>query len=218
MNHFSLRLTYTEDCKYDEVVAYLHSKFKTFAICDELGKANEKPHCHCYVLSEKKVDTHRKQVSKLTTLAKGNTLFSFIKIKYKEHIEIVDGFNINYLAYMMKQKSFHFEGIPQRVEAAACAYQESVLEDLRLKKEKKETRYARIIRLFEEQEYDTEHKKKCIDCDTVINFVIEFFVLEKCVCSVSTVESWVNTLLMKYDICNYRSNLNGNICRRLFPK
>lgn len=211
MNHLSLRLTYTTDCGYAEVLAYLKKQFKIFAICDEVGKSHERPHCHCYVLSDKKVDTHRKQVSKLTKLAKGNKLFSFVKIKYKEHIEIVDGYNINYLSYLQKQKTFVFEGIPANVEAASIEHQASVAEDLRLKKEKKESRYKRIVRLFE-----AENKVAEIDCLTVINWTIEFFVKEECQVSVSQIETWTNTLLMKYNIDNYRSNLSTNICKRLF--
>lgn len=211
MNHLSLRLTYTTDCGYADVLAYLKKQFKIYAICDEIGKSHEKPHCHCYVLTDKKVDTHRKQVAKLTKLAKGNQLFSFVKIKYKDHIEILDGYNINYLSYLQKQKNFVFEGIPANVKLASIEFQAAVAEDIRLKKEKKESRYKRIVRLFED-----ENKLDQCDCHQVIEWLIDFFVKEECQVSVSTIETWTNTLLMKYNIDNYRSNLNTNICKRLF--
>lgn len=178
-SHYKLRITLTE-CTVKDVIKYL-STYETYAYCFEKGKQEEKPHYHIYLVTDRKEDTIRTQLRKLSKSAKGNKLYSLKQLETDE-----DKYAVEYLGYMLKEGEFTNVNIPEEVIIEAKAYDDQVKLEIKEKKEKKKNRYTRIV-----VEYEGDD-----DLENIFRHVCAVLLQEKTNVSQSTVTSWCNTLMM----------------------
>lgn len=208
--HYKLRITLTH-CNPVKVLSLIDTISTEYAYVEENGEKQEQPHFHLYLISSSKEDTIRTKLRSLTKSARGNKLYSLVKLSIDDEESIA----IEYLAYMMKKNPVSYVGVwvEDEIEKAK-AYDESVKEEM---KEKKEKRKSRFIRLDEAFTSDECYKSKTYDSNYIIEFVIEFMSNEQSTVSVSTIESHCNTLLMRYDK-GYKQKLSCVISKRLFQQ
>uniref|UniRef100_UPI004048978F hypothetical protein n=1 Tax=Flavobacterium sp. TaxID=239 RepID=UPI004048978F len=198
MTHYKLRITLSA-CTESDVLALVKKQAGSNPLLfgHESGKLNEKPHFHFYLISDVKPDTLRTQYRKLVPSTGGNKLYSLVKLSFEENEE----FAIKYIAYVMKETKWQeLNNFPQDQLDLAKQYDEQVKKDIKEKKEKTLSRTKRIFKQFEE-----DMVTRCLETyQDVIDWVIAFFILEKVSVSVSTISTWVNTLLLQYDIGGHR--------------
>lgn len=199
--HYKLRITLTE-CRLTEVLSYLQN-YKQYAYCFEKGKKEEHPHYHIYLVSDKKEDTIRNQLRKLSKSSKGNKLYSLVKLSHEENC-----YAIEYLAYMLKEGDFTNVQIPDSVIVEARAYDDQVKKELKEKKEKKKNRYTKIV-----VEYDGG-----TGFNEIYKHVTNVLLAEKSNISPNTVTSWCNTLLMNKDPEYLENQLSCTVYGQLYPQ
>lgn len=208
--HYKLRITLTHT-NIADVLSTIDKISPEYAYVEEKGKQEEHPHVHLYLIVDKsyKEDTIRTKLRKLTKSARGNKLYSLVKLDVEEGRSIA----IEYLAYMMKEGEVRYIGvwIGEDVDEA-LAYDATVKEEIKQKKEKRKSRYQRLDESFTSSEM---YKCKTYDSNSIIMFVIDFMSKEGSTISVSSVEGHCNTLLMKYDE-TYALQLSTLISKRLF--
>lgn len=206
MTHYKLRIT-LNSVNTGSVIELLEKDSKQgYAYVEEVSKG-EKEHCHCYVISDIKEATLRMHLRKLTSSTSGNKLYSLVKLDVEETEHIAT----EYLAYMMKEGEVLYKDFDNAWIEKAKQYDTQVKQELKEKKEKKKSRYQRIIEKFEKDYPDRQY----LDIHTVSNWVIEFFVNEQVNVSVSTLSSWVNTIMLRYDISEHRLSIVSVIIRQL---
>lgn len=209
ISHYKLRITLI-GVKPEDVLKVISTMCKDYSYVFEKGKQEEKPHYHFYLLTDFKNDTMRTKIRKLTGSKKGNKLYSLVKL------EVEETYAIEYLAYMMKEGEVKYIGKwSEEIKDEARCYDEKVKMEIKEKKENRKSRYKKILIAFEEKFPSLDN----VDCNAVIMFVINYF--GDCeditnATSISTIESYCNTLLLKYNVSNYRSDLSTNIHKRLF--
>jgi len=208
-NHYKLRVNLTH-CKVDDVISLIDKQCKTYAYVMEKGTINGKPHIHAYLITSKKEDTIRTQYRKLTTSCQGNPLYSLGKLVVTEGKD----YALEYLAYMLKEGDPTTKDFVGDWVSDAKAHDLVVKKEMKEKKIKKQSRTKRIFELFEKEHPKTEG----MVYHNVIDWVILFFVREECNVSVSTLASWSNTLLLKYDIQKHRTTVSQLVHLQLIPR
>lgn len=210
MTHYKCRIT-LDNTSMSEVLKLIEKQSGDypFGYCEEIGSVNERPHTHIYLISDKKENTIRSQIRKLTNSSKGNSLYSLKQLKFEGDEE----YAIKYLAYMIKEGKVVLKGIPEEVRLLAEAYDKKVKEDLKEKRVKQKSKYKRIIADFEDK-FREKIEKNQLWIPEIVDFVIDFHVREESLCSQSTIENYSNTLLLKY-IPEYRKSLASRVVDRL---
>lgn len=210
MTHYKLRIT-LENTTMSEVLKIIEKQSgdNPYAYCEEVGHQNERPHTHIYLISDKKEDTIRTQIRKLTSSSRGNSLYSLNKLQFEEG----EDYAIKYLAYMLKEGKVVLKGIPEEVRLLAEAHDEKVKEEMKEKRVKQKSKYKRIIADFESK-FKEKIENNQLWIPEIIDFVIDFHVREESLCSQATIENYSNTLLIKY-IPKYREVLAERVRERL---
>ena len=204
MTHYKLRITLL-NCSGEEATALVKKQSSDkYAICYEKGKQNEKPHLHCYLITKIKEDTLRTQIRKLSKSSRGNKLYSLKLLDVQENNTVAT----EYLAYMMKEGKFTHHSFTDDEIQGAKEYDETVKQEMKEKKEKRKSRFERITKAYVEADI------KFPDMGGIIRFVYDFFLQENCNVSVSTLESWSNTLAMRY-LPEHRDEIAFLIAKRL---
>lgn len=208
--HYKLRITLSSDVPPEAAISCVDKYSSCYAFVLERGKVGERPHYHFYYISDKKEGTIRNGIRKMTGSCKGNQLFSM------KQLDCDDGcFAIQYLAYMMKEGDVKYVGEwDDKVVAEAKTYDDKVKLEMKEKKEKKKGKYQRILEAFEAKFPD---KRDTVQIYQVVQFMIEFYSTEEGMVSSMTIESYCNSLLIKYNIGNYRNIMSQRIIKRLLP-
>lgn len=189
--HYKLRITLTH-CDIAQCVRIVEKQSKSFCYGIEKGKQGAQPHVHFYLITNKKEDTMRTQYRKLSKSAKGNQLYSLKKMHFTEGKD----YAMEYLAYCQKELDFHKEFFQDHEDwlLEAGEYDFKVKEDIKTRRVKKESRTKRIFQEFEEHFGDSPNPY----LTEITEWVMDFFVKEKCNVSVQTLTSWTNTLCLNY--------------------
>jgi len=202
MSYYKLRVTLIDNVSYEQVLnLVVRYSPDCYAGCYEVGKKAENPHTHWYLEYSGNAEAIRKAIRALG--GKGNRIYS-MKVLDEEK-------PVAYIAYLMKEGDFVSNGFTPELLQEAKEHDDQVKDEIKKKKEKRKSKYKRVISAYEKTRED---KKIEVTFGEITEFVIDFFIQEQCNTSISTIESWTNTLCMKY-LPEYRYELSAMIHKRL---
>lgn len=209
-NHYKLRIKLINGITEKQCLDVVGKRVNSYLYCREGDGIDIKHHLHFYLIL-KEGDVKEPALRKgLRTLGRGNQVWSLRQLDLEEN-----PYALKYLAYCTKEEDYQLVNFSQEWVNEAREHDIQVKEEMKQlkkeRKEKKKSRYTRIMEQFEEQYPDTT---KC-DMQLVIQFLIVFFVEEKSNTSVSTISSWTNTIMMKYNIGDYQYLLSALVSRQL---
>lgn len=158
------------------------------------GLHTENPHTHMFLKTQVKEKTLRARLRKLGL--KGNKSYSLK--------ELEDEYPIEYLAYMMKEKTPVWNNIPDDVKEQANAHQDKVVTEIKKKKESRKTHRQ----ILEQKHINNLNENGLLPCSTggeryptkdyFMNLVIETYKEEEWLIRDFQIIAEIKTLCMKY--------------------
>lgn len=217
--HYKLRVTLRcGDVTQVGVMQHLQKHYSVYARVYE--RSDPEDHMHIYLVTDAKENTIRTRLRELTGSCRGNKSYSLVKLEVDNTDEHYP-WCIEYIAYMMKEGKLVVKGIPKDVIKVSKAYDLTVKEEIKAKKEKKKSRYVRMTESFDFSKWEPKEHPQIYPIDKqkvdyVIRHVLDFFKDEGCPASPSTLTQWVTTLMLQSGDSDLRELVRYNLKRSIY--
>lgn len=216
--HYKFRLTPSKSenpNSFSDLLELLDSSFDEYAYVRETAT---ELHYHFYIVTYLDDAKFRYKLRKIlgTGGSKGNAVFSLTKLVF-DH----SGYALEYLSYMQKTKTpiWHSDSFPKKVIEEAGRM--SLEFDKEREKRKPKSIIKQLYELFEEEFKYDEHSERWLDSDSqcansnnVLSLVINYFKEKECPIRESSIISYTQTLLLKYDP-TYGDNLHSRLIEKI---
>lgn len=219
--HYKLRITPGKSSQADSFAAvrdYIDITAHMWAYVREGGTPEQELHYHFYVVTKQNDSQFRYNLRKLlgTGGVKGNSVFSLSTLVFDQ-----SDFALEYLAYLNKTKTIIFtsDNFPKKILDEAAELSKNY--EKKRKEPKAKSMIDRLKLVFEINFYLSEqdywlHKEthEVAHPDSVLHLVISYFKANEIMIRESSIISYTQTLLMRYDK-NYADNLQSRLLQKI---
>ena len=208
MEYYKIRIDTTDK----KLVLSLMSKWSSTYLCSFENQDMENAHCHIYIETLVKNATIRNRIRK--DFGTGNGAYSMKSLDEVKPIE--------YLAYCIKDKDFHFEGFTSEEIEKIKAYDKKIKEQMKEKKQNRKT----VLTLIEESMFSdayldnghwlykhTDGTSRYFCKEIVITRVVDYYKNTGKLVREFAMVSQCQTLLLKY-----HSGYSSILVQRIFEK